>query len=271
VNLVDHYDGFVFDLDGTVHLGGVLLPGVRSTIDAIHRVGKPLVFLTNKPLEPSSAYAAHLTDLGLPTAPEHVLSSLDSLVLYLRVNHPDASVLPVAEALVTATLAAAGQSIAGWPEQADVVVVSFDRTFDYRKLHDAYRAVRGGAATNPDPYCPTPEGGLPDCAAMLAAIEACTGARAEAIVGKPSAHMTDALTARLQLPPDRLLLCGDRLDTDVAMARRAGMDAALVLTGATHRDQVASEAPPTYVLDNLGALLTTDPSPADLLSTATTR
>ena len=68
--------------------------------------------------------------------------------------------------------------------------MSFDRTFDYEKLNAAFQAVRyGGAAivaTNPDPFCPTPEGGIPDCAAMLAAIEACAGARAEAWSESPA-------------------------------------------------------------------------------------
>ena len=117
------------------------------------------------------------------------------------------------------------------------MVVSFDRTFDYEKLNAAFRAVRyHGAvivATNPDPYCPTPEGGLPDCAAMLAAIEACTGAKAEAVVGKPSVHMARALLSRLGLPARDVVLVGDRLLTDVAMALSLGMTGVLTLTGAT--------------------------------------
>jgi ribonucleotide monophosphatase NagD (HAD superfamily) len=93
----------------------------------------------------------------------------------------------------------AGYEAAQDAEGVEVVVVSFDRTFDYRKLKVSFDAVREGArivATNPDAYCPTPDGGLPDCAAMLAAIEASTGVRAEAIVGKPSPHMAATLLDR---------------------------------------------------------------------------
>ena len=101
----------------------------------------------------------------------------------------------------------AGFAVTTDPAATQVVVVSFDRTFDYEKLNAAFQAVRyHGAtivATNPDPYCPTPDGGLPDCAAMLAAIEASTGAKAEAIVGKPSIHMAQALLDRLGLPAAR--------------------------------------------------------------------
>lgn len=260
MSLIDLYDGFVLDLDGTVYLGDDLLPGAAGAVNRIRLSGRRLLYLTNKPLEPSSAYAQRLGELGLPTATHEVVSSLDSLLTYLLANHPQAAVLCVSEPLVEQLLRASAIHVTEEPMRADVVVVSFDRTFDYAKLRAAYRAVRAGAvlvATNPDAYCPTPDGGLPDCAAMLAAIEACTGARAEAIVGKPSEHMSAALLDRMALSPDRVLLVGDRIETDVAMADRAGMDSALVLTGATTRADIDDRAHrPTYVLETLEQLLT---------------
>jgi NagD protein len=93
---------------------------------------------------------------------------------------------------------------------------------------------------------------------MLAAIEASTGARAEAIVGKPSSWMARALLDRLGLAAHDVVMVGDRLLTDVRMAREAGMTAALVLTGATTLEQAqASAEPPDLVLRNLTALLPT--------------
>lgn len=259
MRILDRYDGFVFDLDGTIYLGDVLLPGARAVVDEIRRLGKGLLYLTNKPLDPSWAYAERLTELGLPTAADDVVTSLDSLVLYMDLHHPAATVLCVSEPLVAARLRDAGHQVTADAAQADVVVVSFDRTFDYTKLHAAYVAVAGGAvlvATNPDAYCPTPDGGLPDCAAMLAAIEACTGAKAEAVVGKPSEHMARALVRRLDMSPGRVLLTGDRIETDVAMAAQAGLDSALVLTGATQLPLVHQPSShPTYVFGSLQQLL----------------
>ena len=141
-----------------------------------------------------------------------------------------------------------------------MVVVSWDRTFTYHKLERAFRAVRHGArivATNPDPYCPSSDGPLPDCAAMLAALEACTERRAEAIVGKPSQHMAEAVLSRIALPAADVAMVGDRLLTDVAMARRAGMVAVLVLTGATSREDLAAGGPmqPDLVVDDLAQLI----------------
>ena len=197
----------------------------------------------------------------VPAADNQVVSSLDALVLYLARARPGSRILCVSEPLVIEVLREAGFEVVphAEAESAEVVVVSFDRTFDYAKLHAAYRAVNAGAriiATNPDRFCPTADGGLPDCAAMLAAVEACTGVKAEAIVGKPSQHMVAAVLDRLGLPAERVLVVGDRLATDIAMAAAAGMASALVLSGDSQLDDLAgSEIKPGFLLDTIGGLL----------------
>ena len=101
-----------------------------------------------------------------------------------------------------------------------------------------------------------PGGGEPDAAAIIAAIEACTGARVEAVVGKPSRHMIQAILALLDLPAERCIITGDRLETDVQMGLSSGMAAALTLTGATGEASLASSPiQPTYVLRQLADLL----------------
>jgi HAD superfamily hydrolase (TIGR01450 family) len=253
------FAGYVFDLDGTVYLGDELLPGAKETLDELKRVSK-VVYLTNKPLEMPTDYAAKLTRLGVETSPEEVVSSTDSLLLYLGRHAPGAHLFVVGEPPLKRLLADAGYDVVDEADRVDVVVVSFDRTFDYAKLQTAFDAVRAGArivATNPDAYCPLPGGGgLPDCAAMLAAVEASTGARAEAIVGKPSRHMADALLERLGVPARETLLVGDRLATDVRMAKHAGMAGALVLTGATSLEEAQGSADRAdYILGGLAELL----------------
>lgn len=253
------FAGYVFDLDGTVYLGDELLPGAKETLGELKRLSK-VVYLTNKPLEMPADYAAKLTRLGVETFPDEVVSSTDSLLLYLERHAPNARLFVVGEPPLVGLLADAGYEVVGEAGGVDVVVVSFDRTFDYAKLQTAFDAVRAGAriiATNPDAYCPLPGGGgLPDCAAMLAAVEASTGARAEAIVGKPSHHMADALLERLGVPARETLLVGDRLATDVRMAKKAGMAGALVLTGATGLEEALGSADrPDYILGGLSDLL----------------
>lgn len=256
------FDGYAFDLDGTLHLGGTVLAGAAETIASIRRAGRPVAFVTNNPLHSAADYSRQLRDLGIEATPSDVVTATDALVSYLTSAHPASRLLVIGEVLLRDTLAAAGFGLTDQPGVAEVVVVSFDRTFDYAKLLAAYRAIRlYGArlvATNPDPYCPTPDGGLPDCAAMLAAVEACTGATAEAIVGKPSRQMAAAVLERLGIGAAGAVMVGDRLATDVAMARSAGMTSVLVLTGATSQADLATAEPgslPDYVIQTLPELL----------------
>lgn len=261
--LTRQFAAYVFDLDGTIYLGDELIPGAAVTIGALRAQGAKVAFVTNNPLHTAEHYAAKLTRLGIDTDPDEIVTSTDSLIYYMQEHHPASTVLTIAEDEVQRRLRAAGFEVVSEPERADVVVVSFDRSFSYAKLHAGYRAVRErGApiiATNPDPYCPTPEGGLPDCAAMLAALQACTGASAEAIVGKPSRHMVAAVLRRLEVaePADTAVI-GDRLMTDVAMGQAIGAAGILVLSGATTvADVQSSVIQPDYVLSTVHELLPT--------------
>jgi NagD protein len=254
------FAGYAFDLDGTLYVDDALLPWAAETISRIRSGGGRVTFVTNKPLETAADYAAKLTRLGVPADPGEVVTSIDALVLYMQVRHPGARVMPIAEPVVFAALAGAGFRVTDDPGATDVVVVAFDRTFNYEKLTAAYRAVRlHGAwlvATNPDPYCPTSDGGIPDCAAMLAAVEGCTGVKAEAIVGKPSPHMAQAVLKRLNIAAGSVAMVGDRLATDIAMARSAGLTGVLVLTGASKRDDIAaSPFKPDYAIESLHGLV----------------
>jgi NagD protein len=249
------YEGYVFDLDGTLYVDEGATPGAREALAWVRATGAAVAFLTNNPLRRGSAYAEKLRWLGIEAREDEVITSLDALVAYLVAHPPAGPVLALTEPLVQEVLAEAGFGLTSDPAEAAMVVVSWDRGFDYAKLLAGFRAVRSGArivATNPDPFCPTADGGLPDCAAMLAALEACTGARAEAVVGKPSVHMASAILGHLGLPASEVLMIGDRLLTDVGLARTAGMVSGLALTGATTLDDAeAAERPPDLCLARL--------------------
>lgn len=252
------YEAYAFDLDGTVYLGDRLLPGAGGAIAELKRHAR-VIYVTNKPLQTPADYAAKLTSLGIETTSRDVVSSTDALVRYLARHAPASRLFVIGEAPLLGLLEEAGHPVVDEAGGVEVVVVAFDRGFTYRKLQVAFDAVRRGArlvATNPDPYCPTPEGGLPDCAAMLAAVEAASGVRAEAIVGKPSAHMAAAVLDRLGVPAAGVLLAGDRLATDIRMAKQAGMASALVLTGASGPEEALNSPDrPDYVLQTLAELL----------------
>jgi NagD protein len=257
---IPKFEAYIFDLDGTLYLDEQPIPGAPQTVAQLRADGARVAFVTNNPLEQPAVYAQRLTQIGIPADASEVTTSVDALIDYLDAHHPSCGVLAVAERVVIESLLAAGHTVTHDPAETDVVVVSFDRTFDYAKLHAAYRAVRerGAAivATNPDPYCPTRDGGLPDCAAMLAAIEACTGASAEAIVGKPSRQMVETVLRRVDVDPGRAAVIGDRLMTDVAMGQAAGAAGVLVLSGATNVADIDGDPiTPDYVIESVRDLL----------------
>jgi NagD protein len=254
------FDAYIFDLDGTIYVGDELIPGADETIARLRADGAQVAFVTNNPLHPATDYADRLTRLGIPVDAAEIVTSIDALIRYLGHAHPDHTVLPIAEFEVCRRLTAAGYALTHDWRASDVVVVSFDRTFEYAKLLAGYRAVRerGAAivATNPDPFCPTRDGGLPDCAAMLAALEACTGARAEAVVGKPSHHMVAAVLERLDVAPEATAVIGDRAATDVLMGQSIGASGILVLSGATSAAEAAAgDVRPDHTLDSIRDLI----------------
>jgi NagD protein len=253
------YDAYIFDLDGTVYLGEALVDGAFDCISRLRAAGRRTVFLSNNPTHSRFDYAARLTRLGLPTAPDDIVNSSMVMADFLRHTLPDARLFVVGEQPLHDELSQAGFTLVQEASRTDAVIASFDRTFAYWKLQTAFDAIRAGArffATNGDRFCPTPDGGQPDAAAVIAAIEACTNTQVEQIVGKPSAIMAAAILNLLGLPAAACLMAGDRLETDVMMGIAAGMASALVLSGATSLEAAArSPIHPDYLVNNISELL----------------
>ena len=259
------FDAYLFDLDGTIYLGDHLLPGVGRLIAALSRQERPIRFISNNPTRDPAQYAAKLTALGVPTAPDEIVNTVVTTVAWLRARHPDAVVFPIAEAPLIRALTEAGIRISDRADEIDIVIASYDRGFDYRKLQIAFDAIwfhRRAflVQTNPDRFCPYPGGrGQPDAAAITAAIEAATGTTCRHSFGKPDPLMLTAAMATLPaLEPQRVVMVGDRLHTDVAMAIGAGVRSAVVLTGEATAGQVAAlpdAAAPDFILDRIDRLI----------------
>ena len=258
------YAGYIFDLDGTIYLGERLIPGAREAVTRLRDRGRRVVFLSNKPLKPRSSYAAKLTRLGIATPVEDVINSTRALVRTMRRQCPDARLFVIGESALLDEIREEGFELTSTVGEIDVVVAAFDRTLDYAKLNTAHQALVRGArflATNADRTCPIEGGAIPDCAGVIAFLEATTGRKVELVAGKPSRHILDAAVERLGVPMERCLMVGDRLATDMTMGHRAGMDTALVLTGVTtHKDLAQNECTagfvrPTFVLESVADVL----------------
>jgi HAD superfamily hydrolase (TIGR01457 family) len=253
------YDAYIFDQDGTIYLGDELLPGAAETIATLRKAGKRTIFISNNPTKTREQYALKLSSLGIPTPLEDIVNSSYVMVNWLLREAPTARLYVIGEEPLKGELIQAGFYLTETVDEIDIVVASFDRTFAYFKLQTAYDAIRAGArlvATNPDRYCPTPTGGQPDCAAIIAAIEACTGVKCDTVVGKPSLIMLEVIFSMLGLPAEKCMMVGDRLETDIQMGIDANMATCLVLTGDATREKLEfSGLKPTMVLERIEGLL----------------
>lgn len=262
-------DGFIFDLDGTVYLGEKALPGAVECIADLRRRGKRILFISNKPLEPGRVYAQKLTRLGIPAVEADIITSAYVLGYHLARTEPGLRLYVIGEPNLRDELCSHGLVVVDEridqdpkgvisADGIDAVVVAFDRTLDYRKLNTAYQALVRGArffSTNADKICPMPGGGIPDSGATIAALEHITGRKVELVAGKPSRLVMEVASQRLGVEPVRIMMVGDRLETDIFMGQQAGMLTAVVLTGVTHRQDIARLAqPPDLILENLGDL-----------------
>jgi NagD protein len=249
------YGGYICDLDGTIYLGERLIPGAQEKILNLRAAGSRVVFLSNKPLEPRESYAAKLTRLGIPTPPEDVINSTRALAHYLRQHHAQARLFVIGETPLLDEMRREGFTLTDDILEIEIVVAAFDRTLDYRKLNTAHQALVRGArffATNSDKTCPIEGGAIPDCAGVIAFLEATSERHVEMVAGKPSPLILQAALDRLGLPKEQCLMVGDRLGTDMAMGLQQGVATALVLTGVTTRQMLAeSGLLPTHVVESI--------------------
>lgn len=258
------HGAYVFDMDGTIYLGDHLLPGAARMIRELRAREIPVRFLSNNPTKDPEQYAVKLEKLGLPTDVADIANTVVTTTRWLQENHPDAVLFPIAEEPLKKALTNAGFRLSENPEEIDIVIASYDRGFDYRKLQIAFDAIWFHQRafliqTNPDRFCPFPGGrGEPDCAAMTAAIEACTGQKCRVSLGKPSPVMLHEALRGLDVRVEDAVMVGDRLQTDIQMALDTNMLSALVLTGEATADDVRALAPghmPSYVLDRVDRLI----------------
>ncbi len=260
MRIADLYDHFLLDLDGCVYLGDRVIPSAPGTIAELRRMGRRLLFLTNAPYLSRESFAAKLRRLGIEAREGDILSSSWAVAQYIAQHHDVAgkTAFAVGSEEFKQDVRDAGLEVVEGEaaKRADFVVVGGYFDFNYRDIMLANFAIRNGArfyASNLDATFPTPEGLWPGTGAVVAAIEVASGQRAIS-TGKPEPPMIEV--ARAMLGPGRVLIVGDRLDSDVEGGKRAGIATALVLTGVTTRDMLGgSPWVPDYVLEDVGGLL----------------
>jgi 4-nitrophenyl phosphatase len=254
-------------MDGTFNLGDRLIDGSMRFIETLERQGKSYIFLTNNSSKNRRMYAEKIARLGLRIPEDMVFTSGEATALYLKsvgaglVPAPGlASALPRIFLAGTPALEEEFRShgFTLVEENPELVVLGFDTTLTYNKLWKLCDLVRAGLpyiATHPDFNCPTETGYMPDTGAMIAFIQASTGREPDVVVGKPNRIIVDALAEKLGLRLQDIAMVGDRLYTDIALGKSAGILTCLVLSGeATESDLVDSPFQPSYIFKDLGEL-----------------
>jgi glycerol 3-phosphatase-2 len=255
------YDHVLLDLDGCVWVGDDPTRRAREAVSALREAHKGIAFVTNDGRHSDDDFVRKLWRLGFQASREEIVTVGGALQFVLAESeHRTAYV--IGSAAVHRHVADAGLRILNGSDlatRADVVVVAAHDDFDYGELRGAIRAALRGAAVvcaGRDATFPMPDGPWPGAGPLVAAIEAGSGAAATN-VGKPEPHLF--LTALDRLGPGRALVVGDRLDADAGGARAAGLDAAIVLTGATTaEDARAADPAPTFVAASLAELVLGD-------------
>ncbi len=257
---------FIFDMDGTVYLGERPFCFAIRFIENLRKSGRRVLFFTNNASHSGTYYVEKLSRLGFDPQPGELLTAGDVTAAFLVKERPEKSVYLLGTPELWDVFSAAGVKLLSGREgtvkpgaKADIVVTSFDTTLTYEKLSLACEYIRGGAeylSTHPDYNCPTETGFIPDSGAIAAAVTASTGVM-PTYFGKPygeSARMISAITG---VPFSDMCLFGDRLYTDIALGKRHGITASLVLTGESTLADVAAAAPesrPDLVFESLASV-----------------
>jgi phosphoglycolate/pyridoxal phosphate phosphatase family enzyme len=268
------YDAYLLDVDGVLVRDSDPISGAAAALASLNEAGRVLL-LTNNSTRSRGQHAERLVRLGFDVRADQVLSSSYLAAEYLCDAHGLASVWVIGEDGLRDELLAAGHRLADRPEAADAVVVGMDRGIDYRILADGLRALRSGAqfiATNEDATFPTPDGVQPGAGAMIGALRG-MGFTPDVVIGKPSPIAFRMALDAFDLSPKRVVMIGDRLETDILGARTAGLDTALVLSGISSCGDIDGFGiHPTWIADDLAALVRGDvigPGPASREGTPT--
>jgi glycerol-1-phosphatase len=254
----EEYEAFLFDLDGVVYRGSEAVPGAARALARLREGGRRVIFLTNNSARTPGQIVGKLEGLGVAAAPREVVTSAQALAGLLAGRDGDRTAYVIGEDGVTEALREAGiEVLEGQPEQAGYVVVGWDRHLTYDHLRTASVLVGRGAtlvATNADASYPAEGGELwPGAGSILAAVETATGVSAE-VAGKPDKPLFEAALERAGTR--RAAVIGDRIETDIAGARAAGLDGILVWTGAASpADLLDNDALPVATIAGLEELL----------------
>lgn len=247
---------YVLDMDGTIYLGDCPIDGAIDFCNRILQNGKKLMYFTNNASRNPEDYVKRLVGMGFPCTRDQIVTSGDVTIAYLNRYFPRQPVYLVGTPALEESFRKGGITLS---KDADIVVVSFDLTLTYDKLEHACTLIRRGAkffSTHPDINCPTADGFIPDSGAICAAITLSTGVEPR-YFGKPYGETVEMIETLSGISRKESVMVGDRLYTDIALGKKNGMLALLVMSGETTWDMlknVSEEQQPDLIFDSVDVL-----------------
>jgi len=256
--------GIIFDMDGVIYRGNRPIEGAREVIEYLKDNGIPFVFLTNNSTRTPRMYREKLLSMGIDVPEGRIVTSGLATRLYMARHMEPGKIFVIGGKGLHEEMENLGwgkvcieECREGRWREVEHVVVGLDPGLTYEKLKYGTLAIRNGASfigTNPDTTYPAEEGLYPGAGAIIASLRASTE-REPLIIGKPNEPVYEVVREKLG-EVDEIWMVGDRLDTDVAFAKRFGMKAIMVLTGvSTLEDVKESDLKPDLVLPSVKELL----------------
>ena len=248
-------ESILFDLDGTVYVGNQVITGASQAIAMLQAKGKNIYFLSNNSSKSKLDYVERHKNIGIECSASQIVLSTDGLISHLAHERVDNIHVLGTNSLKKTLLDEGFQIDSAKPEY---VVVGYDTELSYQKLITACKYINEGTdilATHCDVFCPSEHGPIPDIGATLEMIRLTTGKSPKKIFGKPASEMVEPLIKAFKLDPNKTLIVGDRLHTDILMSKNLSCYGMLVLSGESTRDQLEnSDIKPDFVLNSIADL-----------------
>jgi 4-nitrophenyl phosphatase len=250
--------GLIIDMDGVLWRGRTFLEGVPEFFSFLRNNSMPFLLVTNNSTATPKGVVDRMGSAGVQINPAEVLTSAQATAAHLQHKFPSGTkVYAIGEDALMNALSAAGFRLHDSADGVQAVVMGFDREISWAKMTEASIAIQSGAlfvATNPDLSFPIERGQAPGAGAFITAVQLITDTE-PLMIGKPEPPLFNLARERLGLSAEEILVLGDRIETDILGAQRAGIAAGLLLTGVTSSDQAeASTIKPDWIFNDLPSL-----------------
>lgn len=249
---------FLLDMDGTIYNENRLFEGTLDFLKQIEENGGRYIFITNNSSKSAEDYVKKVNAMGIPADASHFYTSGQATAFYLKEYYPGQKVYCMGtRSLVRELLDSGIDTVTEVDEEATVVLLGFDTENTSEKIRNTCIMLGKDVtylATNPDLVCPVSFGYIPDCGSMSIMLKNATG-KTPFFIGKPEPIMVECVLQKLGASHEETLIIGDRLYTDIATGKNAGVDTVCVLSGeASLQDIEESSIKPTWIFDNIKQL-----------------